>query len=415
MTDPRTRRRLQSAASSGRPRRWLVTGLLAFISLLAAAGAQPAGAATRRPPLDDAAKKRQEVRQRRAQVASQIDVLKSSDSDVQEALDAVEANVKGQQARVDAARRAAGAATERLLSTRRAEQLTIADLERLRSSLVRLAVDAYVSPRPGGLLSSLNATSLAEASRGQELLKASSENGADVAEALGVARADLETQRQAAESAQTQARQRQRDVEARLAELKGAEEEQQRLADQVEARLDEALSEADALAGLDLQLSQQIAQRQAALARRVAGRSGTGAGRSAARGGAISLTTVRGITVNSSIARQLESLLAAAEADGFTLSGGGYRDPAAQVAVRRSNCGSSDYAVYNAPPSSCRPPTARPGSSQHELGLAIDFTWNGSIISSRSNAAFKWLAGHAGRYGLSNLPSEPWHWSTSGR
>jgi LAS superfamily LD-carboxypeptidase LdcB len=108
-------------------------------------------------------------------------------------------------------------------------------------------------------------------------------------------------------------------------------------------------------------------------------------------------------------------LLAAAEADGFTLSGGGYRDPAAQVAVRRSNCGSSDYAVYNAPPSSCRPPTARPGSSQHELGLAIDFTWNGSIISSRSNAAFKWLAGHAGRYGLSNLPSEPWHWSTSGR
>jgi D-alanyl-D-alanine carboxypeptidase len=50
----------------------------------------------------------------------------------------------------------------------------------------------------------------------------------------------------------------------------------------------------------------------------------------------------------------------------------------------------------------------------HERGLAIDFTYNGSLISSRSNPGYKWLAAQAGRFGMFNLPSEPWHWSTTG-
>jgi D-alanyl-D-alanine carboxypeptidase len=50
----------------------------------------------------------------------------------------------------------------------------------------------------------------------------------------------------------------------------------------------------------------------------------------------------------------------------------------------------------------------------HERGLAIDFTYQGSIITSKSNPAFKWLAANAKKYGLYNLPSEPWHWSTNG-
>jgi LAS superfamily LD-carboxypeptidase LdcB len=61
--------------------------------------------------------------------------------------------------------------------------------------------------------------------------------------------------------------------------------------------------------------------------------------------------------------------------------------------------------------SACRPPTAKPGTSQHEVGLAIDF----SNCSSRSSACFQWLAGNAARFGFHNLPVEPWHWSTTGR
>jgi LAS superfamily LD-carboxypeptidase LdcB len=78
------------------------------------------------------------------------------------------------------------------------------------------------------------------------------------------------------------------------------------------------------------------------------------------------------------------------------------------------HCGTSQYAIYQMPAEQCSPPTARPGASKHEQGLAIDFTWNGSTIQSRGSAAFQWLAAHAGGFGFVNLPSEPWHWSMGG-
>ncbi|MGH9152638.1 MAG: M15 family metallopeptidase, partial [Acidimicrobiales bacterium] len=151
-----------------------------------------------------------------------------------------------------------------------------------------------------------------------------------------------------------------------------------------------------------------LAARVASTARARSGRGGT------ARVGAVTVTSVRGITVAASIADRLEALLAAAEADGFALGGSGYRSSDGQVAARRAHCGASDYDVYERPASSCRPPTARPGQSMHEQGLAVDFTWNGALITSRSNPAFQWLSRNAGRFGLYNLPAEPWHWSTNG-
>jgi LAS superfamily LD-carboxypeptidase LdcB len=70
----------------------------------------------------------------------------------------------------------------------------------------------------------------------------------------------------------------------------------------------------------------------------------------------------------------------------------------------------------------CRVPTARPGTSEHEKGLAVDFTYNGQTIcfprpgsQCSGNPAFDWLKANAHRYGLKNLPSEAWHWSTTGR
>jgi len=126
------------------------------------------------------------------------------------------------------------------------------------------------------------------------------------------------------------------------------------------------------------------------------------------------LTTVRGITVASSIAGPLASLLSASDSAGLALGGNGYRSPQQQIDTRRNNCGSGNFQIYEAPASSCSPPTAKPGSSTHERGLAIDFTSRGSLISSRSSPAFQWMAANAARFGLQNLPSEPWHWSTNG-
>ncbi len=133
--------------------------------------------------------------------------------------------------------------------------------------------------------------------------------------------------------------------------------------------------------------------------------------------GSRSLATVGGITVDAQIADRVAALLTAAEAEGIDLGGGGWRSAEEQIALRRAHCGTSDYAIYDMPAAQCSPPTARPGESMHEQGLAIDFTCSGTLISLRSNACYRWLAANARAYGLYELSSgaEPWHWSTDGR
>lgn len=116
------------------------------------------------------------------------------------------------------------------------------------------------------------------------------------------------------------------------------------------------------------------------------------------------------ITVHRLIEGRVRALIAAAAADGVVLNGWGHRDAMRQVELRRAHCGGSYDAVFHKPSASCRPPTARPGRSMHERGLAVDF----AHCSSRSSACYRWLAEHAAAYGLFNLPSEPWHWSVNG-
>lgn len=128
------------------------------------------------------------------------------------------------------------------------------------------------------------------------------------------------------------------------------------------------------------------------------------------------IVSVRGIRVARQIAPQIEALLAAAANEGVRLSGGGYRSGDQQIKLRIAHCGgNTHYNIYEKPSSQCTPPTARPGRSMHEQGLAIDFTYNGALIKDHSNAGYIWLAKNAARFGLYNLPSEAWHWSVNGR
>lgn len=126
------------------------------------------------------------------------------------------------------------------------------------------------------------------------------------------------------------------------------------------------------------------------------------------------LATVAGITVDTSLAAPLQQLLDDAAADGIILTGSGWRSPAEQIELRRQNCGTSDYAMYEMPSGQCSPPTAIPGTSLHESGLAIDFRDGNGVSLNSESPGFLWLQQHAARYGLHNLPSEPWHWSTTG-
>lgn len=105
--------------------------------------------------------------------------------------------------------------------------------------------------------------------------------------------------------------------------------------------------------------------------------------------------------VNSLVSQAVINMIAAAKAQGVTLTlGNSFRSYEEQMAVRARNCRGNV----------CNPPTAVPGNSQHERGLAIDFT----ACSSRATACYKWMATNGAAYGYYNLPSEPWHWSMSG-
>ena len=74
------------------------------------------------------------------------------------------------------------------------------------------------------------------------------------------------------------------------------------------------------------------------------------------------------------------------------------------------------------PSGQCSPPTAIPGTSMHEKGLAIDFKYQGQTICYSANpngrcsgnVAYDWLKANASKYGFSARTSEPWHWSTTG-
>ena len=129
----------------------------------------------------------------------------------------------------------------------------------------------------------------------------------------------------------------------------------------------------------------------------------------------IRLCNVQGIVVNSQISSNVDLLLNSAKSAGINLSGGGFRTMESQIATRRNNCGSSQYDIYEKPSDQCKPPTARPGNSNHQMGLAIDLSSDGKLILSSSNKGFIWLDANASKFGLINFKKEPWHWSTDGK
>ncbi len=132
------------------------------------------------------------------------------------------------------------------------------------------------------------------------------------------------------------------------------------------------------------------------------------------------LVKVEKTTVCKKMAHDLQGLFAAARADGLNISGGGFRTAEQQIKVRINNCGGTDhYTVYEKPSKQCNPPTARPGTSRHEQGLAIDFTCDGTTISSRAGSPTKkcydWMVANAHTYHYINYPVEAWHWSIDGK
>ncbi len=396
-----------------------LTRTILVLVLLFGLGLTPASpAAGLSEEIEELREERAEIQENQEEQARVIDASTAEVNELASALAALNGRVNEQEGRLAEAEAALAAAELRFANASQAVVDKAAEIEGLQRQVSDRAITAWVDQHLGAG-STLSERDLNQALRMQSLVESVTQQEVDVTDQLRGAREDLAIEEARADQAAAEAAQLRTTIEAELIALQGVRDEQSRLAEEAELRLEAQLAEAAVLAERDRALAADInekneeLQRQAELARR--------------RNNPVSNQTnpnfptadqivkVGVFWVHVDIAENLRQMLDAAAADGIQLAGWGYRDHAAQIRLRRSHCGTSNYAVYHMPSSQCRPPTARPGASMHEQGKAIDFTYNGRTIGSRSSPAFQWLAANAGRYGFRNLPSEPWHWSTNGR
>ncbi|CAN5616662.1 hypothetical protein BH18ACT1_BH18ACT1_16800 [soil metagenome] len=318
-----------------------------------------------------------------------------------------------------AATAAADRARSEAQDARLQEALVFEEIQALEAAVRRSAVLDFMA---GGSITAtealLGADDVATATRAREMVDAVSARDIELVEDLGRARRELVVRRRDADRAKELASTRQQAIGEQVGAVEDVRDKQAQLAGAVEERIAGRLAEAAALQQVDAQLAGQIEAEQQALDARLAVLGVDGGdigGVTSTRDRPVpSLLRVGGIVVNERVAGSVRALLMTATADGIDLGGGGYRNPAQQVELRRAHCGTSDFAIYRMSASRCSPPTAPPGESMHERGLAIDFTFEGTLISSRRNRGFQWLRANARRFGLRNLPSEPWHWSVNG-
>ena len=399
--------------------------------------------------------------------AEGVDVLQASRDEVRQGLAALDARI-AQKARaielaqvaLDQANKSVEVATARVAVAR--SEAAVA-----RQSVKKYAVEAFVRPPAGDSLAVLSVSKMEEAANATNVLQILASRRKQVVDTLMQRQAELERQSQQATAAKVQAQSRLDQIRKEMDSLRALHDRQDRVAVRLDERLNAALAEAASLRTVSPQMADQLASQEIALRQEApptppqaaptpavrtapAPRSAptTAAPSTTAAPGPTqpgqTTTTVKrtpttttppvlqqpvvvpnlpsvsdmsrvgGIYVAKSIAGRLQGLLSAATSAGISLGGGGYRSSASQITLRTAHCGSTPYAIYQMPASQCRPPTAKPGASMHERGLAVDFTAGGALITSRTSPAFVWLKANASSFGFYNLPSEPWHWSTNG-
>ena len=392
-------------------------------------------------PKEDPRAQREKVRAEQAANASKLDTNKASKDQLDDALQVLNENLATQEAALERNRAQVAQAKKDIADAEAAIKRLKGEIDTLKKLVRERAVNAFVSPPGDDVLTVLDTNDFVTASSRKFYIELRSQSDADVADRLNGAMAEIDYQREKAEAARKVAEQKEAEQAERTEAVRTAKAQKQELADNLQATINAQIQRSIDLQKTDKELSRQIAAEAAAAAARLAAAKAAqekaaaaaaaaappptdtqgvggggeiapippGSGSGTGTGG-VSLCTVGGITVNCAIQGQLGAMLNAAASSGVSLSGGGYRNPTEQINLRRAHCGSSYYAIYQMPASSCRPPTARPGTSQHEIGLAIDFD-----NCSYGSRAYNWLKANAASFGFYNLPSESWHWSTSGR
>ncbi|MFV0316564.1 MAG: D-alanyl-D-alanine carboxypeptidase family protein [Microthrixaceae bacterium] len=348
------------------------------------------------------------------------------------------------------------AMNEAKLQTDKAAMLAVeamVKVERTQEKVTEYAIDAFINPPMIGSMAVLEVGDSEDASWAHDVMSITADEQSSVLDELADAQRSAKLRSERAERIAKEAADAESANKGELEAFEAQLQEQQRLDAQIDRRLDAALAEAAALREVDESAADQLAAEEQALADESKAAVGAAPAKPASSPSPSAppaskptnpgptptttakpkpppntpppkppssvvtwsdVTKVGTFWVHKSIASKTQGLISAASAAGFSLSGGGFRDPAQQIQLRQAHCGTTYYDIYEKPASQCTPPTAIPGRSMHERGLALDIKSGGALISSRSDPAFAWLAANASRFGFYNLPSEPWHWSTNG-
>ncbi len=397
----------------------LKTLVAILVALSIGSTALPSGADLK----DDLEKLKQEREQTQAQIdakSEEIDAATAEVNEVTAALAALNAQVNEQEAQLATAEDKLNEAEARFAEATAAVKIKTAEIELLKDQVKAKAISAFVG-RGGDANPIMEDIDPNEAVRRRSLVLSVTQQDLDITETLRTAQEELAIQQALADQAQADAAMFRDEMAVLLGQLEESRDQQAALAEQAEARLDARLAEQAILEEMDAELASKIKSTNDELARQAALAAARSASRNPASGGgggsyptADQIVNVQGFWVHVDIAQNLDAMLNKAASEGIHFGGWGYRDHQAQIRLRKAHCGTSNYAIWHMPSSQCRPPTARPGASMHEQGKAIDFTYGGRGIGTRSNPGYKWLAANAAAYGLYNLPSEPWHWSTNG-
>ncbi len=395
-----------------------------LLALALAFTALPSGAADLESEISELRKEQEQVEEQEKAKAREVEVATATFDELSDALGVLTAEVNNQETKLSSAEAELGLAEANFIEATGAVQQQQQQIDTLEEQVQEQAISAFVGNdefHPNPLLNDVEPNA---AVRRRQLVLSVTQQDIDLGESLKGAYEELAVQQAVADQAAKDAERVRAEIEQGLISLETAKDEQAALTEEANARLDSRLTELALLEEMGEELDSDIKSKSDELARQLAAAAARRAAASASTGSSgprptypssDEIVKVGVFWVHEDIADNLEKLLAHAASDGITLKGWGYRDHQRQIELRRAHCGSSEYAIWRMPSSQCRPPTARPGFSQHEQGKAIDFTLNGASIGSRSSAGYKWLNAHASKYGLYNLPSEPWHWSVNGR
>ncbi|MGI9604644.1 MAG: D-alanyl-D-alanine carboxypeptidase family protein [Acidimicrobiales bacterium] len=399
--------------SRARPLGWRAP-IAMFIVLISVFVVSPAFGEDDEERLEELKEERERIQEEAAAQALQVNAAEATFEELAQALDDINALVDLQQARLTDAEQAVNAA-EAQVELAEFRQLEIDfEMSEIQARVSELAVAAFTGESAENgedLTSFLLSDDPSEAVRRRSLVEFQTGNLGDALDDMRRLRAEADLLEEERREAVASAELNQQEVFERELELSEAKEAQLLIVIDAEARLEARLAEASFIAELDADKAAEIRRQEEVIASRIRAE----AAREAARLAALrppppdrdDMVNAEGFIVHQDIADAVGRMIRAAREDGVVLTGYGYRSSQRTAELRVIN-GCPD--VYDSSPSSCRIPTARPGSSMHEFGRAIDFRscWRGSDC-------FTWLSRNANDYGLYNLPSESWHWSTNAR